>query len=599
MPQFSEEWIEQVRTATDIVELVGKNIQLKQRGQNYVGLCPFHDEKTPSFNVNADTQLYYCFGCGAGGNVFNYVMNTQNVSFPESAKVLAQQAGIMIPYASREEQALEDKKQLMYRANYLAAQFYYKQLRRPEGKLARNYLANRGINSDLAKDFYLGYASAQWDGLVNFFETTDIKPEILIEAGLISSGKQGGYYDRFRERVIFPICDERNRFIGFGGRLIGDGQPKYLNSPETAIFHKSRILYGINWAKDEIKAQDKIVVVEGYTDLIALKEKGLSNVVASLGTAFSPQHANLIKKFTGNVVIAFDGDAAGTKATQRGVEILNQADLKVKVAPLKDGQDPDGFAQNHSEIEVSEWVDSAVPFLEYRIKNEVSQHDISTRAGKLQCAQELINILADIESLIIQDEYSNYVAQLLDIDKSVITGDLEQKRVSKVEKSRANSGNMGKNSHITTQNRYTIKDLHHERLVEQLDTSETLEASVMWFLLTNPDLIADFFAANLGAHDFMDLDYQHLFNLLLQGQWDKHGEAIAQRIFTLPEPTGKWYDYLEEFRTVIWCRELKKIEENLEVVENNRGADVLLNLCNLIKQYYGVRREILIAREKG
>ena len=599
MPQFNQDFVEKVRTAVDIVDLISRDIKLTQRGKNYVGLCPFHDEKTPSFNVNRENQLYNCFGCGSGGNIFNYLMNTRHLSFPEAVQFLAQQAGIELPHQSPAQRELASKAQKLRELNRLAAQYYYRMLRTSSGEYARSYLMQRGINDHLARQFYLGYAPDSWDGLVKFLQSnTELPLELAEEAGLIIKGKHG-YYDRFRNRVMFPILDLNRRFIGFGGRIIGSGNPKYLNTPETIVFHKGKNLYGLNWSRDSIKQNGCIVLVEGYTDCISLHAKGVTNTAASLGTAFTEQHAKLIARLTNNVVIAFDSDQAGVKAIQRGLEILVDAGLNVKVAPLPEGLDPDTFARNHSAKEVLSWIEGAVPYLEYQINLVVSQSDINSLEGKIKAAKEIINILSKIESVIVRAEYSNYAANLLSIDPDVIVEELKRTAGHQVYEEKLSKE--GRNSHITSQNRYTIKDLrtNHQNLDISSEQTEAIESCVMRILLTNPGLIDEMINAGLDADSFTNSDYSYLFQLLVADAWDKHGEAVAEQLLTAPEPPGRWSDYLQLFRENIWFRSINSIEEKLTGLENLKEPDVLLKLCQLLRTYVKVRREIFLAKSKS
>ena len=388
--RFSEQWIERVKSSADIVEVIGRRVELRQSGKNYVGLCPFHSEKTPSFTVNPEKQFYHCFGCGKGGNVINFVMDTENLAFPEAVVKLAQEKGIPVPAASPGEQRREKEREQLRQVNQLAARYYYRNLRLPAGAQARAYLQGRGIGQELARSFFLGFALDEWDGLLAFLTAQGVDPAIAQAAGLVTSSKRG-FIDRFRGRLMFPICDHLGRFVGFGGRSIGDAQPKYLNTGQTLVFNKGQILYGLNWSKEDIKAQDQVVIVEGYTDLISLFAVGQRNVVASLGTAFTSAHARLLRRFCSQAVIAFDGDTAGHRAAWRGMEVLHASGLQVRVASLTGGEDPDTFARTQGVEAVRVWLNTARPFREYQIDRIISQHDVETREGKLPHPQNLLH----------------------------------------------------------------------------------------------------------------------------------------------------------------------------------------------------------------
>ncbi len=594
MPQFNQELIDKIRATVDIVDIIGRDVKLRQRGRSYVGLCPFHDEKTPSFNVNNQEQLYYCFGCGQGGDVFKYIMESQNVSFPEAVRIIAEQVNIEVPYPTPQQQRFAEKRKQITKVNHLAAQYYYRLLRAKKSKPARDYLMKRQIDLSLANRFYIGYADGEWDGLLKFFNKNDIPLTQVEAAGLIIKGKKG-YYDRFRNRIMFPICDANERFIGFGGRIIGSGEPKYLNSPETAVFRKSKSLYGLNWAKDSIKQQNYAIIVEGYIDCIGLYAKGLPNVVASLGTALTREHVQLITRYTQDVIIAFDSDAAGEKAAERGIELFKQAGLNVKIASLPDGLDPDAFARKHTVKEVKKWIAEAVPYVEYQINSIADQFNINSREGKIQASKEIISILNQLKSPIERGEYSNYVSNLLSIDKSVIDQELNQ--LAQDRDYGVNLGRRSKFPHITSKSRYTIKDLRSSGSFIKQKRKASIESSIMRLLLLNPGYIEEMRSIGLGADSFANSDYQHLFTLLLKGDWDKQGEAVTEELFTLPKPPGQWSEYLQQFQAVVWHRSLNKIEENLSLVENHTESDVFLQLCGLLRQYYEVRREILLAKQ--
>lgn len=569
--RFSDEWIESVKSSVDIVEVIGRRVQLKQAGRNFVGLCPFHDERTPSFSVNPERQFYHCFGCHSGGNVINFVMETEHLSFPEAVTKLAQERGIPIPSVSPQEQQREEKRDQLRQVNQLAARFYYRNLRSPSGGDARAYLEGRGITESLARDFYLGYALESWDGLVRFLEEEGADLQIAQAAGLVYPGTQG-HIDRFRGRIMFPICDHLGRFIGFGGRSTKRAQPKYLNTAETEVFNKSFVLYGLNWSKDEIKAQDQVIIVEGYTDLISLCAVGIRNVVASLGTAFTAQHSKLLKRFASQAIIAFDGDTAGQRATLRSMEILHENGLQVRVASLGGGQDPDTFVRSSSIREVEQWLNLAKPFREYQIDRIISQYDVETREGKLTASTELVSVLAQLGNAIERDEYIRYGAQLLGVQGKSLAADVAQQ--------------MGIDAQRPVQKRHNV-EVVPSLVVTSGD--ELVERELLRCLLSYPDHIGDLQKNGITAHDFHHPDYRHLFVLLSQNQSDERGAAIADRLYALAEPTGSWEDYFQSFLLVLKKRRLQKIEEKLSSLENDRkGFDIHMELYRLLKEYYDI-----------
>lgn len=340
---YPDEIVEEVRLKSDIVDIIGSYIKLKKTGSNYMGLCPFHNEKTPSFSVSRSKQMYYCFGCGAGGNVFTFIMQYENYSFVEALKFLAERAGINLPereYSEREKRQADLKRRLM-EINKEAAKYYYYQLKSERGQAARQYLSDRGLSEETIKSFGLGYANRFSDDLYLYLKKLGYEDELLKQSGLVSFDEVRGGHDKFWDRIMFPIMDTANRVVGFGGRVIGSGNPKYLNSPETIIFDKSRIMYGLNRARKS--RETYFLICEGYMDVISLHQAGFTNAVATLGTAFTEQHAALIKRFTQEVVLTFDSDNAGIQAALRAINILRNSGLTVKVLNMHPFKDPDEF----------------------------------------------------------------------------------------------------------------------------------------------------------------------------------------------------------------------------------------------------------------
>ena len=344
--RYSDDIIEEVRSRNDIVDVISQYVKLTRKGSSYFGLCPFHNEKTPSFSVTPGKQMYYCFGCGAGGNVFNFIMEYENFTFGEALKYLADRAGVELPRIeySREIKEKAQEKEELLRINKEAAQYYYYQLRTEKGAAGYQYLTGRGLSDDTIRKFGLGYSDKYGSGLYRYRKAKEYSDERLRDSGLFNVDERHGMYDKFWNRVIFPIMDVNNRVIGFGGRVMGDGKPKYLNSPETRIFDKSRNLYGLNEARRSRK--NYIILCEGYMDVIAMHQAGFTNAVASLGTALTSGHASLLKRYTSEVLLLYDSDEAGVRAALRGIPILREAGVNSRVVDLKPYKDPDEFIRN-------------------------------------------------------------------------------------------------------------------------------------------------------------------------------------------------------------------------------------------------------------
>ncbi len=423
--------VEIILREVDLVEIVGEYVQLKKAGKNYKGLCPFHQEKTPSFSVSPEKNLFYCFGCGAGGNVFNFLMEIENIPFKEALEVLARREGIELE--SRDparDKAQRRKKDLMFELYHLVARFYqYILLETKAGSEARDYLEKRGYPLEWAKKMGLGLAPPGWDNLLKFLGKKGYQPDFLEEAGLVVKGRKG-FYDRFRGRLMFTIFNSRNHPIAFGGRLLSDvkNQPKYLNSPETPLYSKSRNLYGINWAARSIRENDSVLVVEGYTDALSLHLHGFDYSVASLGTALTLDQARLLKRFASRVYIAYDSDIAGEGAARRGLEILRQEGLKVFIVELEGGMDPDDAIQDRGSDFFSEKVKSSKNYLEYLLDKVFERHNLNNSPGRIEAGQECIQVLGNIDNEIERQEYLKYVAEKLNLNAGGLERELNKLR---------------------------------------------------------------------------------------------------------------------------------------------------------------------------
>ena len=408
--RYSDELIEEVRERTDIVDLVAGYVSLKKRGSNHWGLCPFHREKTPSFSVSGIKQMYYCFGCGAGGNVFTFLMNYENMSFQEAVKFLADRAGIQLPEPdeSEEMKRREGKRASLLQVNKEAARFFYYQLRSPRGAVGLRYLKNRELSDETMHRFGLGYAGASGADLVGYLRQKGFEDELIKEAGLASNSEQHGLVSQFWNRVMFPIQDINHRVIGFGGRVMGDAVPKYLNSPETLVFDKRRNLYGLNFARTA--RCGNIILCEGYMDVIAMHQAGFTQAVASLGTAFTPEQANLLRRYTENVLLAYDSDGAGVKAALRGIGILREAGLNGRVINMQPYKDPDEFIKALGPDAFQERIDKAENSFFFEIRILEGQFDMSDPEAKTRFHHEIAKKLCDFSEDVERDNYLQAVA---------------------------------------------------------------------------------------------------------------------------------------------------------------------------------------------
>lgn len=407
---FSEELIEEIRQRNDIVDVISGYVKLQKKGSSYFGLCPFHNEKSPSFSVSRQKQMYYCFGCGAGGNVITFIMEYENYTFVEAVRLLAERAGIDVPEVEYSQEAKEkaDLKATLLEINKLAAKYFYAQLKAEQGKHAHAYLTRRGLSEDIITAFGLGYSNKYSDDLYKYLKTKGYSDEILVKAGLISASEKG-VYDKFWNRVMFPIMDANNRVIGFGGRVMGDGEPKYLNSPETEVFDKSRNLYGLNRARTSRKSY--FLICEGYMDVIALHQAGFTNAVASLGTAFTSGHASLIKRYVNEVYLTFDSDGAGTKAALRALPILKEAGITAKIIRMDPYKDPDEFIKNLGAEAFEERINKARNGFLFSLEVLERDYDMNSPEGKTQFFNEAARRLTEFEEEIERNNYIEAVAE--------------------------------------------------------------------------------------------------------------------------------------------------------------------------------------------
>ena len=427
--RYSDDIIEEVRMKNDIVDVISQYVKLTRRGSSYFGLCPFHNEKTPSFSVTPAKQMYYCFGCGAGGNVYNFVMEYENYSFGEALSHLAERAGVELPRIeySKEARAKAEKRATLLEINKKAAQYFYYQLRRDNGKAAHDYLTGRGLSEETIRKFGLGYSDKYSDDLYKYLKSQNYTDELLRESGLFNVDERQGMYDKFWNRVIFPIMDVNNRVIGFGGRVMGDGKPKYLNSPETQIFDKSRNLYGLNIARTTRK--NYLILCEGYMDVISMHQAGFTNAVASLGTALTSGHASLVKRYTQEVLLLYDSDEAGVKAALRAIPILREAGVNSRVVNLRPYKDPDEFIKAEGAQAFEKRLEAATDSFMFRVSIASGDFSMDDPQGQNRfferCAQYLLELSDELERNLyieaIVKEYRRYGISVEDLRKRVNT----------------------------------------------------------------------------------------------------------------------------------------------------------------------------------
>lgn len=408
---YSDDVIEEVRSRNDVVDLIGNYIKLTKKGNSYFGLCPFHNEKSPSFSVSRDKQMYYCFGCGAGGNVFTFVMEYENYTFVEAVKYLAERAGISLPEVevSEEQKRIQSQRQRLLDIHKMAARYFYYQLKSKNGANALAYFENRCLSKETIAHFGLGFSNPYRDDLYQFLKSKGYDDGILKASGLVTMDEKYGAHDKFWNRVMFPIMDVNNKVIGFGGRVLGDGTPKYLNSPETLLFDKSRNLYGLNFARTS--RQPFMIICEGYMDVIAMHQAGFTNAVASLGTAFTLQHGILLKRYTEEVRLAYDSDEAGVKAALRAIPILRSAGLRIRVIHMNPYKDPDEFIKNLGVEAFKERIDAAENSFMFEVSVLERSYNLGDPDGKTRFFNEVAKQLLNFEQELERNNYIEAIAR--------------------------------------------------------------------------------------------------------------------------------------------------------------------------------------------
>lgn len=406
---FADKIIDEIREKCNIAEIIAQYIPLKRAGRNYRACCPFHKEKTPSFTVSPEKGIFHCFGCGAGGNVFNFIMKHEGLEFPQVVRILAEKTNVGLPAKSMFTRASKEARSL-FEINELACDWYQSNLKQPSARTAVEYLKNRGYQAKTVLNFKLGFASSD-NRLLNFMREKGVSLSLLEEAGLFARRDNGTYYERFRQRIIFPIFDVRSRVLGFGGRVLDNSMPKYMNSPQTPIYNKGNHLYGLNVAKEAIKTEDYCIIVEGYIDLLTVHQYGVGNVVASLGTALTLQQIRLLKRYTNKVIVIFDADQAGKMASLRSLDLLIEEDVQVKIVALPEGEDPDSFLRKEGRDKFRELVLKAHDLFDYKLNLLSEDYDLGTTEGKVGVAEHMLPTIRRVQNAIRRSAYIKRLAQ--------------------------------------------------------------------------------------------------------------------------------------------------------------------------------------------
>ncbi|HEX2984624.1 MAG TPA: DNA primase [Ignavibacteriales bacterium] len=601
--KIPENKIEEIRSSADIVDIISYYVQLRKRGKNYLGLCPFHTEKTPSFTVSSDKQIYHCFGCHAGGNVFKFLMDLKNISFVEAVQEVAEKTGIQIEY---EEKAASDKpteQELLYDVNVAAARFFAEKLyQSEEGDACRKYFDKRNIKLQTQRQFGLGYSPNHWDSFVNFAREANIDFQKAQHLGLIEKNDRGGYYDKFKGRAIFPIFSPNGRIVGFGGRIIetNENTAKYLNSPESPIYSKRKVLYGLFQSKDEIRKLEKAILVEGYMDLISLFQSGVKNVVASSGTALTEEQVILLSRYAKNVVVLFDADTAGRKASLRSIEILVKKDFDVKIAELPEKEDPDSFVQKFGKEEFLNLIGKAQTFLDYQAAQFEKEGRFADALQQAEAIKELVRSVSFVGDELKRSMLIKSLGQRFNLREKLLETELEKFL----------RGGESHSAHIRPLPTDVKPTFSEELIKRDIDPAVySIERGLIKLLFQGVDEVADYIFQQLTPEDFTDYRCQMLAELVYESVMNEKSispgalteliedESLRQYVFDNiidKESISKAWDertpYLEnpklrlikETKELVRSYKTKRIQEQIDFyqkkLENLADESEMLNL---------------------
>ncbi|QEK21223.1 DNA primase [Peptacetobacter hiranonis] len=578
-----KEIIEEIKARCDIASVIGDYIKIQPSGQNYKALCPFHVEKTPSFHISTAKQVYKCFGCGEGGDVINFVMKIENLDFMDAVRLLANRCGIDINFNIDEETKQKIELSKKYQDIHTeAARFYFSNLVKSKNR-GYDYLRNRGLDDKTIKRFGLGYSQDSWNSLMDYLiEEKGYSQEELLECGLIGkSTKTDKYYDKFRNRVMFPIFDYRGNVIGFGGRVLDDSLPKYLNSPDTLIFNKRHNLYGLNFARKNLSSRT-VILVEGYMDLISLYQYGIQIAVATLGTALTSQQARLIKRYADNVIISYDSDGPGTKASLRAIDILVEAGLSVKVLDLKDAKDPDEYVRKYGTDEYRKAMKDAVPRIKFKIDNLKSYFDLSKDQDNIKFAQEAVNIIKQLKSPVEIDYYIKYLSEIVQLDEDAVKREIYGKSYS--------SRNL---SNGKFNNKFNKKE---EKPIEKMDAiqhgEELTEIKLMKIMMNIP-AAREKVLLKIDEKELLMEDSKKILNYL--------SKIDSEKIVEPDELEGINDEYIKSLKKTslesINTKNMKEIEETVKSVRRNSLKKTIDNL-RIKQEELGAKSKILAESDK-
>lgn len=586
-PSISDETLQLILSKIDINDVIGEYVHLKKSGKNYLGLCPFHAEKTPSFSVHVEKQFYRCFGCGAAGNAVSFLMDIEGYSFPQAVQVLGEKVGINlhVPASSNTEtQQKNEEKDVVLKAHHLAAQlFHHVLMERTEGIKAREYLEQRGFRLETLKEFQIGYAPDSWDFLVNFLEKRNYPLSLMEKGGLIAKSENEKFFDRFRNRVIFPIWDTQGNVIAFGGRMLGDGQPKYLNSPESLIFRKNKLLFNFHRARQEIRKQQTTILLEGYVDVISAWQAGVSNVTATMGTSLSDEQARMIRRNSEQVILCFDGDQAGIEGVSRAAEVLEKQGLLIKVAMLPSGFDPDDYIRKFGAAAFRKQIIGEVrSYPSFKLEVLKRGRNLQDEGERMRYIREALTVISRLPHAVERDHYLRSIAEEFSLSLDALKQEQLQIYRSEKKKEGRDKDPGNRNNIVRNEKQFKIKQLYPayhnaERIViaymlRDKEVSDWLELKVgSQFNIDEHSALAAYLYAYYAEGHSPDV---HLFLSKLQDQELIQLAAELSLMNINPKPSEKELeDYVSQILSYPVLREIEQKEEERRIAE--RQGDVL------------------------
>ncbi len=520
MARYSEEIIEEVRQSNDIVDVISQYMHLKRSGRNYFGLCPFHNEKSPSFSVSPDKQIFHCFGCGKGGNVYTFVSAIEGISFFEAIQLLAERANIQLPTLENNRDAQKEiLKDKVYKVNEFTSEYYHQNLYKPQSKIGQEYVKKRQLSNETLKSYRIGF-SGKFDELYQELKKQGFEEKEILESGLVNKNDRGQYIDRYRNRLMFPICDVRGRVIAFGGRVLDDSKPKYINSPENIVYSKGRHLFGLNVAKKG--DTKKLLIVEGYMDVISLHQRGIANVVAPLGTALTEQQGWLLRKNTEQIILSFDSDDAGLKAKIRAIEVLENMGCDIRILNIEGAKDPDEYILKYGTARFNNLVEKALSVIEFKVKLLKKDLNLENVNDKIKFLNEIAKLIAKVDNTIEREIYIEKIAKEYDISKEAIYGEVNKLTY----KNTNNEKTLEKAKPVIT---------HKKEEIEQVSPSvKRRENTIISILLTGDMSIFEVIKQNISPDDFQDKINSNIAKKLYE-EFEKGNSNINGIIDSLEE----------------------------------------------------------------